>query len=160
MTIELWAVVVSGDPVVYRNESVAHACAKEFFNDARVVRLVESDDAYAERLRDLLQRAIDDYDECGELLTGTLIRARAALAKNPNPSGHQYSEASDLQRAEASGPVGLGPVEVLTGRCPQCCAPPGYSGFVRAPGGKQHEWVPCVDAFHAPSSGASTGEKQ
>jgi hypothetical protein len=33
----------------------------------------------------------------------------AALAKNPNPSGHIDTEASGSEKPEASGPVGLGP---------------------------------------------------
>lgn len=44
-------------------------------------------------------------------------RIDAALAKNPNPSGHSTAKPSESLPAEDSGPVGLGPQDVeLTGR--------------------------------------------
>lgn len=42
-------------------------------------------------------------------IAGMTAKARAALAKNPNPSGQVMTEASPPLSGEASGPVGLGP---------------------------------------------------
>lgn len=72
--------------------------------------------AYAKQMREALEEinlmacyaSEEDTDSREAMLLTIGEAARAALDKNPNPSGHLPTEASDFH-PEASGPVGLGP---------------------------------------------------
>lgn len=74
---------------------------------------------YAEGMR----KALEDIAACSDNFAGAVDTfhfmrnlARAALAKNPSPSGQVASEPSN----EGSGPVGLGPVQVSSqNHCPE-----------------------------------------
>jgi hypothetical protein len=91
---------------------------------AEALRQRDARTVYAERRDEALLACIEKLEEAVILApnaidTGewranarrALAEARAALEKNPNPSGQLTAEASLSQRSEASGSVGLGPQE-------------------------------------------------